>query len=528
MNLRWAWDDRTRDLFRWVDPDAWDATRHDPVELLGHHVARAARRAGRRPGVPPLPGVGPRGPDPLPRGAPLVPEPRPSGLRQVAYFSPEFGIAEALPQYSGGLGILAGDHLKSASDLGRAARGRRPLLPPRLLPPGPRPATAGSRSASPTRTRSPCRSPSARASGSRWSWPASRCEAQVWRADVGRIPLYLLDADVEENPDELRGRHRPALRRRRRAPAAPGDPPRHRRRAGPRGAGHRRPGVPHQRGPRRLPRARAHAPVDRRRRPHLRRGGRGHPRRVDLHHPHPGPRRHRPLPPRADRALLRRLGRRVRRHRRRAHGARPPAQRGRAAEPDDERFNMAVMGLRLAGRSNAVAKLHGAVSREMFNELWPDLEPDEVPDQVGHQRRPRRHLGVGRHDRPARPPRPARVGRGRRRELGPRLAHARRRAVAGQGAGPRPAGRLRARCACKQRAHRVSGISASEADVGRRPARPGRPHHRLRPPLRHLQAGQPAAGPGRAAPGAAARPPTGPCSSSSPARPTPPTTRARR
>src|SRR3954452_20168000 len=35
MNLRWAWDDRTRDLFRWVDPDAWDATLHDPVRLLG-------------------------------------------------------------------------------------------------------------------------------------------------------------------------------------------------------------------------------------------------------------------------------------------------------------------------------------------------------------------------------------------------------------------------------------------------------------------------------------------------------------
>ena len=35
LNLRWAWDDRTRDLFRWVDPEAWDATRHDPVGLLG-------------------------------------------------------------------------------------------------------------------------------------------------------------------------------------------------------------------------------------------------------------------------------------------------------------------------------------------------------------------------------------------------------------------------------------------------------------------------------------------------------------
>src|SRR5438874_9521780 len=43
---------------------------------------------------------------------------RRSPLRCVAYFSPEFGIAEALPQYSGGLGVLAGDHLKAASGLG--------------------------------------------------------------------------------------------------------------------------------------------------------------------------------------------------------------------------------------------------------------------------------------------------------------------------------------------------------------------------------------------------------------------------
>src|SRR6186997_1452142 len=35
MNLRWSWDDRTRELFRWVDPTAWDTTHHDPVRLLG-------------------------------------------------------------------------------------------------------------------------------------------------------------------------------------------------------------------------------------------------------------------------------------------------------------------------------------------------------------------------------------------------------------------------------------------------------------------------------------------------------------
>ncbi|MDQ2796792.1 MAG: alpha-glucan family phosphorylase, partial [Actinomycetota bacterium] len=74
-----------------------------------------------------------------------------------------------------------------------------------------------------------------------------------------------------------------------------------------------------------------------------------------------------------------------------AIGLRPTELHGRAAEIDherddsreagdaEERFNMAVMGLRLASRSNAVSKLHGAVSREMFADLWPDLDDDDVP-----------------------------------------------------------------------------------------------------------------------------------------------------
>jgi starch phosphorylase len=51
----------------------------------------------------------------------------------------------------------------------------------------------------------------------------------------------------------------------------------------------------------------------------------------------------------------------------------------RPGDDPDEPFNMAVMGLRLAGRSNGVAQLHGEVSRKMFGDLWPDLEPDETP-----------------------------------------------------------------------------------------------------------------------------------------------------
>src|SRR5205085_9524320 len=51
----------------------------------------------------------------------------------------------------------------------------------------------------------------------------------------------------------------------------------------------------------------------------------------------------------------------------------------RESDTDDERFNMAIMGLRLAGRSNAVSSLHGEVSREMFADLWPDVPTDETP-----------------------------------------------------------------------------------------------------------------------------------------------------
>src|SRR4051794_6320343 len=48
-------------------------------------------------------------------------------------------------------------------------------------------------------------------------------------------------------------------------------------------------------------------------------------------------------------------------------------------EPIDTPFNMAVMGLRLAGMSNGVSKLHGVVSRAMFQRVWPDVQAEEVP-----------------------------------------------------------------------------------------------------------------------------------------------------
>ena len=204
MNLRWSWDDRTRDLFRWVDPDAWDATKHDPVQLLGRVSPERLNSLAVDPAF--LRFMDEVNDDlarylERPRWFQTRPQ---SSLRQVAYFSPEFGIAEALPQYSGGLGILAGDHLKSASDLGVPLVGvglfyRHGYFRQSLAVDGWQ------------QERFPDQDP--------WAMALTLCEgirvrvdlagtpleARVWRADVGRVPLYLLDADVAENPEELRG-----------------------------------------------------------------------------------------------------------------------------------------------------------------------------------------------------------------------------------------------------------------------------------------------------------------------------------
>ena len=317
MNLRWSWDLHTRDLFRWVDPDrvGRHGARPGPAPRLGQRGP--ARRAGGGPGfLPFLDEVSSDLDRYLDRDRWFQGR-ADSPLRSVAYFSPEFGIAEALPQYSGGLGVLAGDHLKAASDLGVPLIGvglfyrhgyfRQALNVRRLAAgalPQPRPLRHG-----PAPCRTACGSPSTSA--------GAPLHAQVWRADVGRIRLYLLDSRRRGERRRAARRHRPPLRRRHRAPPAPGDPARHRRRAGAAGPRHRHPGLPHQRGPRRVPRPRAH-PRAHRRGPLVRRGHRGGAGGIGLHDPHARARRHRPVPPRAHGEVLHRLGRRRRHRHRRA------------------------------------------------------------------------------------------------------------------------------------------------------------------------------------------------------------------
>lgn len=119
-NLRWSWHTETRELFQSVDPEGWRAAGGDPVRLLGSvSAARLSELAADRRFLRRLAVAVADLDDYLHGGRWYQTHENNGGLpAAIAYFSPEFGITAALPQYSGGLGILAGDHLKAASDLG--------------------------------------------------------------------------------------------------------------------------------------------------------------------------------------------------------------------------------------------------------------------------------------------------------------------------------------------------------------------------------------------------------------------------
>jgi hypothetical protein len=116
-NLRWSWDDDLRTVFSRLDRDLWDRTYQNPVLLLGSVSQERLETLARDDSFLALYDRG------LERLRSYLHEPTAWDRRWpdrplVAYFSAEYGIAECLPIYPGGLGVLSGHHLKSASDLG--------------------------------------------------------------------------------------------------------------------------------------------------------------------------------------------------------------------------------------------------------------------------------------------------------------------------------------------------------------------------------------------------------------------------
>src|SRR6266436_5567827 len=118
-NLWWSWDHDSISLFRDLDPVRWRQLNNNPVTLLSEiSLAELERRAGELVLHSRINYAYRRQQEYLQAdrtwGANHAGVLRP---RPVAYFSAEFGLHESIPVYSGGLGILAGDHIKSASDL---------------------------------------------------------------------------------------------------------------------------------------------------------------------------------------------------------------------------------------------------------------------------------------------------------------------------------------------------------------------------------------------------------------------------
>ena len=208
-NLRWSWDHDTIALFRRLDRDLWETCGHNPVLMLGSmsqerlaeaaqdeaflaHLDRAMRRLdeyleGSTTWHRRIAGAGPES--------------------LVAYFSMEFGLTECLPIYSGGLGILAGDHLKSASDLGLPLVGvgllyQKGYFRQYLSPDGWQQERypVNNFSTMPLR---PFKQPTGRQARIEVSIAGRPAVARLWRAQVGRVPLVLLDTNVPENPREL-------------------------------------------------------------------------------------------------------------------------------------------------------------------------------------------------------------------------------------------------------------------------------------------------------------------------------------
>ncbi|MGW2421919.1 glycosyltransferase family 1 protein [Streptomyces sp. NPDC001709] len=383
-NLRWSWHAETRDLFQSVDPEAWAAAGGDPVRMLGRvRPARLAELAGDRRFLRRL-GAAVDDLDDYVTGDRWYQTQADGMPAAIAYFSPEFGITAALPQYSGGLGILAGDHLKAASDLGVPLIGvgllyrhgyfrqtlsrdgwqqeHYPVLDPNELP------LTQLKEADGSLAQLSLALPGAKA-----------LHARIWLAQVGRVPLLLLDSDVEENDlgergvtDRLYGggsEHRllqemllgiggvRAVRTYCRL------------------TGHPEPEVFHTN--------EGHAGfLGLERIAELCADGLDFDSALEAVRGGTVFTTHTPVPAgidRFDRELVaRHFG---------ADAELPgiDVQRvltlGMETYPGGEPnlFNMAVMGLRLAQRANGVSLLHGQVSREMFAGLWPGFDAEEVP-----------------------------------------------------------------------------------------------------------------------------------------------------
>ncbi|MBW7997885.1 MAG: glycosyltransferase family 1 protein [Candidatus Glassbacteria bacterium] len=205
-NLCWSWDQDAIELFRRMDPQLWETTRHNPAMMLQTVDQQALEELADDDGfVSQLERVGETLKAYIADKKTWFARTFPDAVDKfrVAYFSAEFGITECIPIYSGGLGILSGDHVKSASDLGVPLVGvglmyqhgyfrqylnidgyqqesyfdNDPFKMPLHLQ----------------------RTPENETRVIQVEFPGRNVAARIWHAKVGRVNLYLLDTNLPEN-----------------------------------------------------------------------------------------------------------------------------------------------------------------------------------------------------------------------------------------------------------------------------------------------------------------------------------------
>ena len=200
-DLLWTWQPRIEALFRTLDSELWKSTRENPVQLLNQLGEQGVQKACEREDVrqaledarTAYHDYYNRHPRFMDAQAPLA----------IAYFSLEFGLSECLPIYSGGLGVLAGDHLKATSDLGL------PLVAVGLLYKqgfGRQDIDQTGRQFEVYSENRPSELPLRKVEGVEVEAPIGTRNVRiaVWRVQVGRVSLFLLDTDLEANPQDLR------------------------------------------------------------------------------------------------------------------------------------------------------------------------------------------------------------------------------------------------------------------------------------------------------------------------------------
>lgn len=204
-NLWWSWNAEAQNLYQTIDADLWKRGGHNPVRLL-REVApeRLNALATDRGFLAQYDQVMSAFDAYMKAEQTWFGQTHPELQGQtIAYFSMEFGLHESLPIYSGGLGILSGDHCKEASDLGLPLVGVGFLYPQgyfnqRINADGMQEAAYDKLHFSEV-SATPAVGPDGSEVVISVDLPGRKVYAKVWKFQVGRIPLYLMDTDVEPN-----------------------------------------------------------------------------------------------------------------------------------------------------------------------------------------------------------------------------------------------------------------------------------------------------------------------------------------